>query len=162
MNRRLGISLGGECYLPLPGVLIRPGVAALLGVPGSDFLGVGGGTSVNFLSTPPPVLPSTVALCTSFAARFAASPRLAGGLSASTRESARSRSCGSVVECGRGATRGRYDDREGEARDEREDEGSCERDASVRLRRAKRRLRSPSDIRVVSSAEFVTECRRSS
>ena len=121
----------------LPGVLARAGVPARLGVPGSGFFGVGGGTSVSLRSEPAPCLPKTFALCTSFAARRAASPKSPSGRSASIRDNARNRSCGSVAAFVRELSIGRYDERAEEVREVRKLKG-CEREVSVRLSNAKR------------------------
>ena len=67
---------------------VAPGVDVRLGVPGG-LRGVGGGTSVSFLST------FIGCVCISFAARLAASPSWLFGRAASVREIARRRSSGS-------------------------------------------------------------------
>lgn len=134
-----------------------PGVVGLLGVPGG-FLGVGGGTSVSLLSV---ILPEvSCARCTSFTALRAASPTCVCGRSASTRESARSRSCGSVVEAGRVEFGGRYEDKM-VLEDDKSDRIGCDRKESDKWRRAKRRSRSDSATLIVSRTECVSACIRS-
>jgi hypothetical protein len=98
--------------------LCLPGVVALLGVPGG-LRGVGGGTPVNRLSeTATPPTEAWFAISTCLTALRAASPTCAGGLSASTLDSARS-SRGSILRSGRVRLAGRKLARtEGERNDE--------------------------------------------
>ena len=133
-----------------------PGVVARRGVPGG-FRGVGGGTFVRCRSDMPE--DASVARCTSRTARRAASPTWVGGLSASIRDNARRRSCGSVAG-GRGCVGGIYDEREAESPWAAGGAG-CDREVREILSRAKRRSRSSSAIRVVCSAAFAKVCTRS-
>ena len=135
-------------HLPFPGVVARRGV------PGG-LRGVGGGIPVSRRSAMP--TDASAARWTSRTARRAASPTCVCGRSASILDSARRRSCGSVVG-GRGCVGGMYDER---AVGSGCDEVGCERDDREMLSRAKRRSRSASDTRVVCSAELAKECNRS-